>query len=161
MTHYHFPPPSSFCTYCNYMSWASATCSAQTWCCTSPKESAPHLKSCVHFGAPQCKEDKLSEHVQRWVTKMVKCFKGKPYKWLRSLCFFSLEKWRLRGTLITADNFFMGGSAQGRCWSLFWWAAIGYEEMEWNHVRGSSDWTLGKCSSLRGWLVTGTSFTGK
>lgn len=127
-----------------------------------PKESAPRLKPCVHFEAAQCKKDGLiSECVQRRADKMVKGLKGKPYEWLRSLCFFSLEKWRLRGALITADNFLKGDSASREGADLLWWAAIGYKEMGWSHVRGISDWTLGKCSSLRGWLVTGTGFPGK
>lgn len=40
---------------------------------------------------------------------MVKDLKGKPYEWLRSLCFFSPEDTRLRGALITANNFLKGG----------------------------------------------------
>lgn len=36
-----------------------------------------------------------------------------------------------------------------------WWPARGHEEIEWGCTEGSSDWTPGKGSSLREWLVTG------
>lgn len=37
-----------------------------------------------------------------------------------------------------------------------------WDMRKWNEaMSGISDWTLGKCSSLRGWLVTGIGFPGK
>ena len=45
--------------------------------------------------------------------------------------------------------------------SSFWWPVIGQGEMERSCIRGSSDWTLGKGSSLRESSVTGTESPGK
>ena len=54
-----------------------------------------------------------------------------------------------------------GAAERGVLISSLWWPAIGHEEKEWSCFRGSSDWTLGKGSSLRGRSVTGTDSPGQ
>lgn len=98
----------------------------------------PHLKSCVQLWASQCKKDiTLEECVQRRVTKMV--------KWLED------KKRILRGDLISAYNFLSGCSGGGGVALL---SLVTCDGPQGNGIQRSSDLTLGKGSSSRGWSVT-------
>lgn len=92
---------------------------------------------------------------RRCVTKIAKGLKDKTSEeQLRTLGLFSLEKRGLRGVLITPCNF-LEEEAEEEVLISLWWPATGYEEIEWSHIEGSSDWTPGKGFSLREWSVTG------
>lgn len=116
------------------------------------------------LGAAQCKKDKLSKSVPRggWPRWWKISRESHTSGWghfvssaLRS------QGWGAPSSQPTTSS--RGASAQGTYWSALlstnriWGNGRG----TWSHVRGISDWTLGKYSSLREWLVTGRGFPGK
>jgi len=79
---------------------------------------------------------------------------------VRSFGLLSLEKIRLKGDLIAVYRFLKGGQWSRAAYLLHLVTSDSARENGMK-FRGSSDWTVGKGSSLREWSVTGTGSPGK
>lgn len=77
-------------------------------------------------------------------------------EWLRSLDFFSWEKTRLRGDLVTVQNFLKGISRGGGADLL---SLLLNCRTKGNGINLSGKFRIGEGSSLRGWSGPGTGFT--
>lgn len=69
----------------------------------------PHLEYCIQFWAPQLKDFKILECVQRRAAELVTSYE----EWLRTLNLLNLEKGRLRIDLVALYNFLRWGNWEG------------------------------------------------
>ena len=124
----------------------------------------PHLKYCGQFWALQYTDIKLLECVRggqpRWWKRVLPLsLRARLMRnsWGHSFCsVWSREGWGVPSSQATTSS---SRVAEEVLISLQW-PTIAHEEMEWSCIR-SSDWTLGKGTSLRGWLVTAAGSPGK
>jgi len=116
----------------------------------------PHFMYCVQFRVPQHKDIQLPECVQRRATTMVKVRTRSSWGHL------VYSVWRREGWWVTSLQSTASSrrAVEGEVLISSLVTSNRTQEMEWRCIRGSSDWTLGKGSSLRGWSVTGTGFPG-
>lgn len=106
------------------------------------------------FGMPQCKDIRLLQCSRGGVwPRLQKVSRTRPLRssWGHLACsVWRKEGWGVSSSQPTTP---LRGKQRRRCWSPS--DDQQQEEIEWSCIEGSSDWTPGKDSSLRGWLVTG------
>ena len=108
--------------------WIVLLCSTLLW---------PHLESCVHVWASQCRDIKLLESTQRRAAKMVKGLERKMHEYqLRSLG----PPWaQSRGAEGRPDSGCSSSQgAEGQRWALLCVTATGPEGTAWSCVRGGA-----------------------
>ena len=114
----------------------------------------PHREHCVRCWAPQLKDVKVLEWVQRRPAQLVKGLGGMSCEeQLRTLGLSSLGERRRRGDLIAPCSFPRRGSGEGDAELFSLYPAIGRVEMAQSCTRVGSGWTRGSISLARGWSV--------